>query len=225
MQLPPAFAGVIKALYNGSTAIRLGVLGPEFLYDFASGVLQGCPLSGLLFVWCMDLFIRMMMKRVESQGRGVLKICADDVGAALKTIWSLVVLAEIFVVDEAVFGLALNVNQRIIVPTATTWTIDLLHRIRSWLQVNLTTWAGFRVAPLAKYLGFFLGPAADLHAWDGPLLKWEARIRTIAASAAAPSVGTTLMATRATPCLGHVAQLMPLPKTSWRREMWAAASV
>ena len=36
----------------------------------------------------------------------------------------------------------------------------------------------------AKYLGFFLGPAADLHAWDGPLLKWEARVRAIAAAAA-----------------------------------------
>ena len=45
---------------------------------------------------------------------------------------------------------------------------------------------------MAKYLGFFLGPAVDLHAWDGPLLKWETRVRAIAAAAAAPSIGASL---------------------------------
>ncbi len=45
------------------------------------------------------------------------------------------------------------------------------------------------------------------------------------AAAAAPSVGAALLASRATPCLGYIAQLVPLPKTSWRKDMWAANKV
>ncbi len=128
-------------LYSGSTAVSLGALGPEFLYDVTSGVLQGCPLSGIFFVWAMDVFIRMMTKKVQERGLGILRICADDVGAALRSIWSLLVLVEIFAIAEAVSGLGLNLHKCVVVPTATSWSLELMHRIKTWLQVNLTYWA------------------------------------------------------------------------------------
>ena len=47
-------------------------------------------------MWAMDCFVRMMHNMVEARGLGVIRICADDVGGALKSIWTLIILEGIF---------------------------------------------------------------------------------------------------------------------------------
>ena len=54
-----------------------------FLYWIWSGVLQGCPLSGSLFVLAIDPFLDKFYKLVHSVGLGKLGACADDIGAVL----------------------------------------------------------------------------------------------------------------------------------------------
>eukprot|EP00972_Heterocapsa_arctica_P045683 6741317-Heterocapsa_arctica.AAC.1 len=48
-----------------------------------SGVLQGCPLSGLLFAVSLDPYLRWMKHDIEDAGLGVIRACADDIGASL----------------------------------------------------------------------------------------------------------------------------------------------
>ena len=56
----------------------------HWLFDIYSGVLQGCPLSGLLFVCCMDPITRALAARIT--GRGSATACADDLAVALSSI-------------------------------------------------------------------------------------------------------------------------------------------
>ena len=53
MKLPLEFIALVTALYGNSSTVTIGEKGTELLFFVTSGVLQGCPLSGMLFVWAM----------------------------------------------------------------------------------------------------------------------------------------------------------------------------
>lgn len=52
------------------------------LIPVKSGIMQGCPLSGLPYATIMDPPLRAMADGSEAAQVGVARACADDVGAA-----------------------------------------------------------------------------------------------------------------------------------------------
>ena len=58
--------------------------GVVFLVWFTSGVIQGCPMSGLLFVAAVDPMLTEMHKQLDAKNKAVTRACADDIAAALR---------------------------------------------------------------------------------------------------------------------------------------------
>ncbi len=83
----------------------------------------------------------------------------------MRSVWQLVKHAEASRLAKLASGVTLNIKSCVLVPTASSWTLQLIYELRTWLQVNSTERPGFQIAPPAKHLGFFLGPATNVHAW------------------------------------------------------------
>ena len=62
---------------------------------FPIGFVQGCKLSGTIFVSGMNPFFEIASKRVQLPD-GVITGCADDVGLAVASIRSLVIVYDVF---------------------------------------------------------------------------------------------------------------------------------
>ena len=56
------------------------------LFLIRSGVLQGCPFVGSYFVLALDPFLQAFDADVVKTGKGVIGVCADDIGASLTSI-------------------------------------------------------------------------------------------------------------------------------------------
>ena len=83
-----------------------------------SGVLQGCGLSGTLFAISMDPFLRQAEEEVERIQLGTVRACADDVGAAIRSLRAVIPMAAMFSRAFRFAGLAIKVSKCKLVPTA-----------------------------------------------------------------------------------------------------------
>ena len=68
----------------------------KWLFSVKCGVLQGCPLSGTLFVIAIDPLLTLFEHYIYNPGLGAVYACADDIGAALKDIRGLIICARLF---------------------------------------------------------------------------------------------------------------------------------
>ena len=82
--MPEGMRNVVKALYSNCKAFMRTPSGLHFLFVILSGVLQGCPFSGTLFVLVLDPFLRRIHSLVDCRGLGITRACADDIGMVLK---------------------------------------------------------------------------------------------------------------------------------------------
>ena len=94
--VPDGFLAVIVAMYDMVCAFAVADGCTTFLFWILTGVLQGCPLSGMLFAIIMDPFLVKFEMDICSTGKGCVRACADDVGAALSSLHDLIIAKEIF---------------------------------------------------------------------------------------------------------------------------------
>ena len=79
----PAFFNLVQAMYYAPAACSSFEGGePSFLFMIGSGVIQGCPLSALLFMVSLDPFLRKFCELVPPS-KGIVRACVDDVGFAI----------------------------------------------------------------------------------------------------------------------------------------------
>ncbi len=90
----------------------------------------------------------------------------------------------------------------------------LVANIRSWLATNIPDWANFSIRGSAKYLGFYLGPAAGKHQWVAPINKFRDRVKAIGATDCATALAVYSYNVRTVPVLSYVGQLCMLPNIS-----------
>ncbi len=207
---PPGFICFIEAIYHKAHACAFVGGHTKILFYFLAGVLQGCPASAFLFNLAVDPFLNFLQISLAVRSGGILRACADDIGAALRTLATLKRLHPVFTQAHELAGLGLKPPKCIIIPLA-PFSDALVAGIKTWLATHIPDWVIFSVKDAAKYLGFFLGPAAGKHQWIAPIKKYMDRATAINASQAAVSLCSYSYNVRALPTLTYIAQLAFLP--------------
>ena len=77
-----------------------------------AGILQGCPLSGLLFTVVSHQFFLHFTAVVDRRGRGASPICADDLGCLLFDLDFLQFLVAPFEAARALANLSAESQER-----------------------------------------------------------------------------------------------------------------
>ena len=143
---PRGLIAFIEATYAADCALFPRDGGFAVLYAVAAGLAQGCPLSGTLFVWLFDPFIRAAAVRLERADEGEIRASADDVGGSLKTLSGLSIMHSVFVSAEGLANLCVHPRKCVLVPTGAALTEQFEARIRQWLAANIPEWQRMRIA-------------------------------------------------------------------------------
>ena len=136
--------------------------GMMLLWLIQSGVLQGCPLSGLLFVVAIDPFSRAFEKLQTSQSlkqlidphslskhNVLVRLCCDDVGAALSSIVALHKFEFIFRKARVLACLTLKASKCVLVPLFHGDFEKIAWQVKEWLSKFIPEWKHFKIAPAA----------------------------------------------------------------------------
>ena len=218
-RFPEGFCNLVGGIYHlCRSSVRVGNV-VSHLCHIDSGVLQGCPLSGSLFVIASDPFLNMMTATIEAKNRGIIRACADDIGAVLRKLSHLCFLAPIFSCAQRVAGLTLKPNKCFLVPLHSSCSLHATSVARDALVKHVPLWRNFFISFCAKYLGVYLGPNAKDMQWHEQHDKWCERSSKIASLGASFFESCSLYNTRSITTLSYVAQVFPAPSFLLRREV------
>lgn len=112
------FINSVISIYSENNAYTRSPGGFEFLFKVFSGVLQGCPLSGALFNVGIDPLLWCFSRTIVQPGFGKVFACADDIGAALKSLQHLIPCAKLFAMFKKVSGLILKPSKCVMILTS-----------------------------------------------------------------------------------------------------------
>ena len=225
IRIPKGLLVAIKLLYEDNQAFMACGDQLLWLYLIVSGVLQGCPLSGSLFVVTIDPLLALFKKKLEDTGLGRVRTCADDIGIALRELRHLGVIFELFHWFRKVSGLALKPRKCNMILTVCECSVGTLRTIRRWLQLWFPAWAGFQICDTAKYLGLYLGPQASKHQWKLPLDKFTNKYREMGRSGLPLGLVGPHFSSQILPVLGYIGQLVPPPADFSYKELHAAHKI
>ena len=215
IRLWPGFYTAIHRLYqdNHTYASDGGFL--IYMFPILCGILQGCPLSGSLFVLVIDPLLWMFRLHINS----ALRVCADDIGAALRRLEDLVVLHRLFSQFKRVSLLTLKPAKCILIMTVCDTTAGSIVHIREWLSQHIPEWRQMQIAGHAKYLGLYLGPSAGAEQWRKPIQKFLEITAQLKDNDLPMALAVRQFNSRAVPVLGYKAQMVPPPRNIIRIEL------
>jgi hypothetical protein len=172
---PSGWMNIIKAKYSLVRTFARCDNDLLFLYWILSGVLQGCPLSGMLFAFAIDPFLRKLSSEVDDAGVGCTRACADDVGGALACIGVLPIYKSTFDLAATLANLTLKPKKCVLIPIAAQFNAETVGKVKAWLLNNLPEWKDFNILPFGTYLGFQIGPKAAATQWEKTLgeVPWD----------------------------------------------------
>ena len=214
---PCGLRNLVRALYRACRAFAVMNGDIRFLYFVQSGVLQGCPLSGMLFAIIFDPFLRHLEAVIDARRQGTSRACADDVGASLNSLSSLLEIKPCFDAAERLGGLGLKPAKCVIIPTVAILTDELAAKIKEWLNRFLPGWADFRIKATSKYLGFQVGPASGSFQWNAAIQKYKDRAVAIAHSHAPAGIAVGMYNSRAVTVLGYLPPSQLTAIRAWSR--------
>lgn len=136
-----------SSLYFLNAAVARGDGEDEFLFFVKSGIIQGCPIV-------MDAPLRCMDGALARAEAGIVRACADDVGAALLSKAGIGHLRRPFAMAEGAVGLRLKPSKCKLVTCATLTGQAEVRRIRVWLVEKVPEWMRFGISDAGLYLGF-----------------------------------------------------------------------
>jgi hypothetical protein len=212
---PSGLYQLVQAMYTCISTSTVIDGRKFFLYWIWSGVLQGCPLSGMLFAISLDPLLRKFLAEVETNGKAAVRACADDIGGALKSITTLKIMKGTLDMAERLTNLTLKPQKCVLVPLMQNISEELVALIKGWLVRELPDWKDFTVKGCSLYLGFHLGPAAGVVQYDRVVRKFMMRANKIADTHSSAAVSAHLYNTRVVPVVTYLTQLtMPPNKSS-----------
>ena len=227
---PSGFLQFLEALLYFNVAYFRGGGRVTFLYIFFSGIIQGCPSSGLVFSVASHPFLT-HLKTVQDKinraqaSAACFRACADDLGGALSSYKFLPLVVPVFQAAFNFAGLALKASKCIIVPTANQDLEQAAISIKAWLRVHIPAWSEFSVKGASRYLGVFLGPKSASLNWSAAGKKFLSRASAVAACQFSPNFSTFAYNVYAVSVLGYLSQFGWVPKDVLRLELRAHAKV
>ena len=210
LQVPKGLLSAMQAMYDGNEAFV--EIGGQLIWLFSieQGVLQGCPLSGTLFVFCVNVVLKMLDVAVGPGGS--LRAFADDIAIVVKHIGH---MKEVHAAFES-FGRGTNLKLKpkkcVCVPLGAPWSDAREEVVRRLLTESAPSWSAFLIKPRAKYLGFWVGLLTKHQVWSEAANKWVSRALDLAHAGIAPSLAIREYNSRAVSCLGYLAQLKEPPE-------------
>lgn len=161
LRAPVGFQVFVRSLFQ-SVVAHCDMFGfRSFLFVVTSGVVQGDPLAAILFVCCLEPFLRLLDLRFSSVGLGSVYVCADDLATCVKNLDGLIILDSLFELFARASGLQLSHNKCILIPLHEKASNDFACKLRKWMQDHgLGKFACFQIAGLGEYFGMFVGPEA-----------------------------------------------------------------
>ena len=193
------------ALYtdNKCYAVLGGV--KRFLYNIFSGILQGCPASGSLFVLAIDPLLRMFKAKLED---GRTKAVADDLAMMLPKLIQIQTAWECFERFHSITGLALKPKKCKLIPLGARTTPERCKEVESYVVEQVPDRRDFEVTDSSEYLGFRVGHAGGtLASWAKPLVKYEQRAAELSGSGVSASAGTATYNVKVATITSYVEQL------------------
>lgn len=192
----------------------------NLLFVFLSGILQGCPLSGMLFTFICNAFLHHIMLEIDRKGRGRPRACADDLGACVFDIRFLQYMQAPLLAAEQLANLSLHGGKCFLVPCF-QWSLALRDNLQRELALTTPAWASFPIVPQGEYLGFMLGPSAGITMWSKPFAKPRARADELDGSSMPLAVGIASWNSLAISCVSYWAQLqLPPPLNPGEENRW-----
>ena len=225
IQAPEGFINTFTSMYSENHAYSRNQGGLVLMFKVFSGVLQGCPLSGALFNVGIDPLLWAFSRTIVQPGLGKVFACADDIGAALRSLHNLIPIAKMFNMFRKVSGLTLKPSKCVLILTSVVCSERNILAIRSWLQSNIPEWKDMNITNHGKYLGFHVGPAAGGHNWNSPIAKFKQRSREIHAAALPAAFSANEYNTKCLPTLLYVSQLCSPPPHLLQTELGAIHKV
>ena len=190
-----------------------------FLFIIESGILQGCPLSGSLFVIAADPMLRMLASVFPD---ATIKAFADDIGGVFKKLVNLTKLEAIFARFAEISGLRLKPAKSKIIPLGREPNGANLEEVRALVRVLAPNWARIGVDAVGEYLGFQVGQkGGTVASWQKPAQKFVERALLLGAAGLSAAEGTCLYNSSVAGVLGYVEQLCPLDKSVTKLEQGA----
>ena len=221
-ELPGKFRNVIISLYTRISVFSSGIGNGKFLFYVLCGVKTGCPLSSILFLLCVNPIIDLFRFLSDSPGFSTTRVCADDFGSALKSLYRIKCQASIFKLAGKVAGLFLKPSKCVIIVSCTELSDELEAAIKLWLSINVPEFVDFSIASSGKYLGYYLGRDSEHRSFDAPFEKVEQRVLEIVDANAPVTSCIIRYNQRVVPVLSYVSQFA-FPPASFElvsKEMW-----
>ena len=113
---PSWFFNYIKAIYAVNNTYHMNSHGKTFLYSISCGVLQGCPLSATLFLFCINPFLVHFEAAMCGRFEAHVRACADDVGIVFADFRSLKVAYKVFNCAKMYANLCLGPSKCNVIP-------------------------------------------------------------------------------------------------------------
>ena len=216
IMIPSGLFDGIWNLYKNTKGYMNTHEGLTSIFIILSGVLQGCPLSGSLFVTAIDPLLHMFKVKLEDSALGWTRACADDIGIVLKHLADLPVVKIVIEKFTRVSGFKLKPAKCVIVLLSILANDSNTKMVVGWLGVNCPGWESMEVFNKAKHLGIFLGPFAGSCQLSKAIEKLPNRVNAINSLHLRSALTRIRLASRALTVLACIAQVTPPPINSRR---------
>lgn len=179
-------------------------------------------MSSILFLLCVNPIIDLFRFVSGGLGFSATRVCADDFGSALQSLFRIKCQASIFKLAEKVAGLFLKPVKCVIIASGIELSDEIEAAIKLWLSIHVPEFEDFSIASCGKYLGYYLGRNGEFRSFDGPFDKLEQRVHEIVDANAPVTSGIIRFNQRAAPVLSYVSQfaLPPCDFDMVSKEMW-----
>ena len=212
IQAPVALVNTFRAMYHNVQAYMVVGGQLKHLFQVRAGVMQGCPLSALLFNFALDPLLWLFDSLVVVPQFGKVWACADDLAATVRCLEHLKQVAKAFDIFAKFSGLHLGHAKCCIVLNSVVASPSNIALVKAWLIQNIPNWSNFCISNHAKYLGIQMGPSAGSVQWLDSIGKFKSRVSDIAASGESAALCFRQYSARAVPVLTYVSQLITPPQ-------------